>query len=51
MLNTTISKPYRPRVTANGKTRVMASERTDGDCNGCHTEGGAESAPGRIMVP
>ena len=46
-----LTMPFTAKVVANGKTRVMATPQTTGDCNSCHTETGAESAPGRIMVP
>lgn len=45
------STPYKARVVYNGKTRVMSTPQTNGDCNACHTEGGASGAPGRIMLP
>jgi mono/diheme cytochrome c family protein len=45
------STPYKARVVYNGKTRAMSAPQTSGDCNGCHTEGGASGAPGRIMLP
>lgn len=48
---TAISTPYRAKVVANGKERVMSATQTDGDCNSCHTETGANGAPGRIMAP
>ncbi len=44
--------PYTARVIdLDGNTRVMAGAQTDGDCNTCHTETGAEDAPGRIAAP
>jgi hypothetical protein len=43
--------PYRARVTAGGKSGEMMTLQADGDCNGCHTERGANGAPGRIVVP
>jgi cytochrome c553 len=46
-----ISKPYRAKVVANGKERAMSATQTSGDCNSCHTESGANGAPGRIMLP
>jgi hypothetical protein len=48
---TGLATPYTAKVTANGKTRAMNAAQTDGDCNGCHTERGTQSAPGRIMAP
>lgn len=47
----TIQLPYRARVEYAGRTRVMVEAQTDGDCNGCHTEAGAENAPGRVFLP
>lgn len=46
-----VAKPYRAKVVSNGKAREMATPQTNGDCNACHTEAGAESAPGRIVTP
>jgi hypothetical protein len=43
--------PYRARLVANGLTRSMTKPQQDGDCNGCHTEQGAEDAPGRLAWP
>jgi mono/diheme cytochrome c family protein len=34
-----------------GATRAMAGTITAGDCNGCHTQNGANGAPGRIFAP
>ncbi len=48
---TAIALPYTAKVVQNGLERVMATPQEDGDCNGCHTEGGANMAPGRIMLP
>lgn len=46
-----IPTPYTAKVVANGKTRAMSTPQTNGDCNECHTQTGAQSAPGRIMAP
>lgn len=46
-----VALPYRAKVVAGGRERVMASEQESGDCNVCHTESGAMDAPGRIMAP
>jgi mono/diheme cytochrome c family protein len=43
--------PYRAKVVAGGKTRAMSAAQTDGNCNACHTQNGAQNAPGRIMTP
>lgn len=53
----TFTKPVHVRVeSADGsKKRIMAAELNlaggDGDCNTCHTEAGANKAPGRIAAP
>lgn len=49
--NGSIRPPYTAKVVSGSKTRVMAGPQTDGDCNGCHSEQGAQKAPGRIMAP
>lgn len=47
-----IKMPYRAKVVDGaGKTREMITPQKDGDCNKCHTEAGAEKAPGRVMAP
>lgn len=43
--------PFTAKVVANGKERAMLTPQTNGDCNSCHTVGGANGAPGRIMAP
>jgi cytochrome c553 len=43
--------PYRAKIVSGTKTREMKKPVTTGDCNVCHTEKGAESAPGRVMAP
>lgn len=43
--------PYQAKVVYQGRERVMVETQTDGDCNGCHTQAGAEKAPGRIFLP
>ena len=37
--------PYDDRV------RMMVASQTAGNCNSCHTQNGANGAPGRIMAP
>jgi len=39
------------RVVRGDQERVMLSPQMDGDCNSCHTENGANGAPGRIVAP
>lgn len=46
-----LSAPYRAVITDGTKTRAMAGSVTTGDCNSCHTEQGANGAPGRVMAP
>lgn len=46
-----IKKPYRAKIVSNGNVREMSATQTNGDCNSCHTESGANGAPGRIMQP
>ena len=51
---TTVSQltaPLQIAVVYNGATRQMLMPLTTGDCNSCHTEQGANGAPGRIMLP
>lgn len=43
--------PITARVTFQGKTRFMGTAVATGDCNSCHTQTGASSAPGRITLP
>jgi hypothetical protein len=47
----TIATPFHARVVATGKVRSMAAAQTDGSCNSCHTQNGANGAPGRITLP
>jgi hypothetical protein len=50
-LESAVALPFRAKVVSGAGERVMAAAQTDGDCNGCHTELGANGAPGRIMLP
>ncbi len=43
--------PYRVRVLVGDAVRAMGSAQTQRSCNACHTESGAQGAPGRIVVP
>ncbi len=45
------SYPYRATVRFQGRERMMITPQAIGDCNSCHTERGAEAAPGRILLP
>jgi hypothetical protein len=46
-----VAKPYHAKIIYNGNERAMAAAQTVGDCNSCHTENGAQGAPGRIYLP
>jgi hypothetical protein len=46
-----IAKPFRAKVVAGDKVRIMALPQMIGACNSCHTQNGANLAPGRIMAP
>lgn len=48
---TRIVPPYKAAVTDGTKTRAMTGSVTAGDCNSCHTDPGANGAPGRVMAP
>ena len=43
--------PFTAKVTYQGRERAMTAPQTSGDCNGCHTQAGANGAPGRITLP
>ena len=46
-----VALPYRAKVVYMGRELVMTDGQTSGDCNGCHTQTGANNAPGRIRLP
>ncbi len=48
---TRVMLPYRAKVTFMGRERAMGAMQTSGDCNSCHTQAGANGAPGRILLP
>ena len=50
-LRANIAFPFRAKVVAGGKERAMLTAQSSGDCNACHTQNGANNAPGRIMLP
>ncbi|MEZ4444653.1 MAG: hypothetical protein R3B72_36600 [Polyangiaceae bacterium] len=52
-LNGSFAFPVKVRVIAGGKSlpMVTALQPADGDCNLCHTQNGADDAPGRIILP
>jgi hypothetical protein len=49
--STSFSYPYHAKVVYQGRERAMLVAQTDGDCNSCHTQDGAQMAPGRIFLP
>jgi hypothetical protein len=46
-----LSTPFTAKVTYMGRERIMSDAQTNADCNSCHTQNGANGAPGRIMLP
>ncbi|MBL8785787.1 MAG: hypothetical protein JNJ59_12845 [Deltaproteobacteria bacterium] len=45
-------KPYRARLTYQGRTREMQiAQKTSGDCNTCHDASGNNGTVGRIVAP
>lgn len=43
--------PFRAKIIYNRRERWMMTPQANGDCNTCHTQNGAEGAPGRIVLP
>ena len=48
---TRVTLPYQAKVSYMGRERVMGAMQASGDCNSCHTQNGANFAPGRILLP
>jgi hypothetical protein len=49
---TSLPPPYKAKVVStSGSERVMSGTASSGDCNSCHTQNGAQNAPGRITLP
>jgi hypothetical protein len=46
-----VKRPYQAKVVYMGREQVMPDPQTTGDCNSCHTQTGANGAPGRITLP
>ena len=46
-----IATPYQVRLVSGGRERKMIGAKTDTNCMNCHTEYGANGAPGRIVAP
>lgn len=47
----TLTPPFSAKVTFMGRERAMNTAQDSGDCNSCHTQTGANGAPGRILLP
>jgi hypothetical protein len=47
----TVVMPFTAVVSYNGVTNAMTTPQKTGDCNSCHTQSGANGAPGRIVLP
>jgi hypothetical protein len=43
--------PFQAKILYQGRERDMLSPQAYGSCNFCHTPDGANTAPGRIMLP
>src|SRR5262249_42165579 len=46
-----IPLPLHAKVIYHRKERAIMATQPAGDCNGCHTQTGANGAPGRIVLP
>lgn len=47
-----VAFPFQAKVvSSSGKENVMTAAQSVGDCNTCHTQMGANAAPGRILAP
>lgn len=46
-----VAFPITARIVRGDQERVMLAPQMDGNCNECHTEAGANGAPGRIVAP
>ena len=50
--STALPPPYMVKVVnAAGLERLMSGAASTGDCNSCHTQNGANNAPGRVTLP
>ncbi len=49
--NASLTFPITAVVSFSGKTRAMTTPVASGDCNSCHTQTGANGAPGRVTLP
>jgi hypothetical protein len=48
---TAIATPFSAKLTYEGRERIMGAMQTELSCNSCHTDTGANGAPGRILAP
>lgn len=48
---TPLKPPFTAKVKQAGRERAMQTPQMSGDCNSCHTQSGANGAPGRIVAP
>jgi hypothetical protein len=46
-----VALPFTAQVVTDAGVNQMLASQTSGDCNGCHTQAGANGAPGRILTP
>jgi mono/diheme cytochrome c family protein len=46
-----VTFPFHAKVTYQGRERIMVAAQSNGSCNACHTQNGANGAPGRITLP
>jgi hypothetical protein len=46
-----VTFPITALLTKAGRQRAMTTRQTSGNCNSCHTQNGANGAPGRILAP
>jgi hypothetical protein len=51
MQSGTVALPFHAKVVRGGSERAMVAAQMSGDCNSCHTQDGANGAPGRIVAP
>ena len=49
--NSALMMPIRVRLEHEGRERVMTNTQVTGACASCHTQTGANGAPGRILAP
>jgi hypothetical protein len=46
-----LALPFTAKLRYDGRERAMKSPQQSGDCNSCHTQDGANGAPGRLVLP